>query len=191
MVSSAVATWISTLTTETGCSTVRDRHPGPCSPISMRMDAFSIPGTGARSETVEAMRKEPNSTFPWRRGPMIKRFSTHGPKWRPISRTRSRSCCSSTPAPIRSPGSDHPSAVQRARPRPRRGALEGVCDRFCAGRILGMGAGGYNRGNLARAWTRVVEGFADPASAARFSEYRGPRETSDLGVTMPPPGNGR
>ena len=46
--------------------------------------------------------------------------------------------------------------------------LREFADRFCAGRILGMGAGGYNRGNLARAWTRVVEGFADPASAAAF-----------------------
>ena len=40
-----------------------------------------------------------------------------------------------------------------------------LADRYCGGRILGMGAGGYNRNNLARAWTRLVEGFADPASA--------------------------
>jgi acetoin utilization deacetylase AcuC-like enzyme len=25
--------------------------------------------------------------------------------------------------------------------------------------VLGMGGGGYNRRNIARAWTRVVEGF--------------------------------
>jgi acetoin utilization protein AcuC len=30
----------------------------------------------------------------------------------------------------------------------------------CGGRIIGMGGGGYNRRNLARAWTRVVEAFA-------------------------------
>ena len=43
--------------------------------------------------------------------------------------------------------------------------LREYADRYCGGRILGMGAGGYNRDNLARAWTRVVEGFADPGSA--------------------------
>ena len=43
--------------------------------------------------------------------------------------------------------------------------LREYADRYSGGRILGMGAGGYNRDNLARAWTRVVEGFADPGSA--------------------------
>lgn len=43
--------------------------------------------------------------------------------------------------------------------------LRELADRYCDGRILGMGAGGYNRANLARAWTRLVEGFADPDSA--------------------------
>ncbi len=40
--------------------------------------------------------------------------------------------------------------------------LRQYADRYCEGRILGMGGGGYNRRNLARAWTRVVEGFSDP-----------------------------
>ena len=31
------------------------------------------------------------------------------------------------------------------------------------GRVLGLGGGGYNRRNLARAWTRVVRAFADAA----------------------------
>ncbi len=35
-----------------------------------------------------------------------------------------------------------------------------LADRHCNGRILGAGGGGYNRHNLARAWTRVVESFA-------------------------------
>ncbi len=38
-------------------------------------------------------------------------------------------------------------------------ALCRIADRHCAGRIIGMGGGGYNRQNLARAWTRVVESF--------------------------------
>ena len=35
-----------------------------------------------------------------------------------------------------------------------------LADRHASGRILGMGGGGYNRDNLARAWTRVVEELA-------------------------------
>lgn len=33
-------------------------------------------------------------------------------------------------------------------------------DRYSQGRLLAMGGGGYNRANLARAWTRVVEELA-------------------------------
>jgi acetoin utilization protein AcuC len=35
-----------------------------------------------------------------------------------------------------------------------------LADRFAQGRVLGMGGGGYNRTNLANAWTRVVEELA-------------------------------
>jgi acetoin utilization protein AcuC len=41
--------------------------------------------------------------------------------------------------------------------------LCGVADRHAAGRILGTGGGGYNRRNLARAWTRVVQAFVEAA----------------------------
>ena len=34
-----------------------------------------------------------------------------------------------------------------------------IADRHAEGRILGTGGGGYNRRNLARAWTRVVDSF--------------------------------
>ena len=34
-----------------------------------------------------------------------------------------------------------------------------LADHYCGGRIVGTGGGGYNRQNLARAWTRVVEAF--------------------------------
>ncbi len=36
-----------------------------------------------------------------------------------------------------------------------------LADRHCDGRIVGMGGGGYNRRNLARAWTRVVQSFVE------------------------------
>ncbi len=35
--------------------------------------------------------------------------------------------------------------------------LRALADRHCKGRLLAMGGGGYDRHNLARAWTRVVE----------------------------------
>ena len=35
-----------------------------------------------------------------------------------------------------------------------------LAERYAGGRVLGMGGGGYNRPNLARAWTRVVEELA-------------------------------
>ncbi len=43
-----------------------------------------------------------------------------------------------------------------------------VADRHAGGRILGTGGGGYNRTNLARAWTRVVQAFVEAAGASPF-----------------------
>ncbi|MGB5256128.1 MAG: hypothetical protein WBN44_02660, partial [Woeseiaceae bacterium] len=40
-------------------------------------------------------------------------------------------------------------------------ALCRLADRHCAGRIIATGGGGYNRRNLARAWTRVVQSFIE------------------------------
>ncbi|MEO1248029.1 MAG: acetoin utilization protein AcuC [Pseudomonadota bacterium] len=42
-------------------------------------------------------------------------------------------------------------------------ALCRIANRHAEGRILGTGGGGYNRRNLARAWTRVVQSFAETA----------------------------
>lgn len=36
-----------------------------------------------------------------------------------------------------------------------------LAESHCGGRILGTGGGGYNRDNLARAWTRVVQSFTE------------------------------
>ena len=36
-----------------------------------------------------------------------------------------------------------------------------LADRHCEGRIVATGGGGYDRRNLARAWTRVVQAFAE------------------------------
>jgi acetoin utilization protein AcuC len=43
------------------------------------------------------------------------------------------------------------------------GRLCAIADRHSAGRILGFGGGGYNRRNIARAWTRVVQAFVEAA----------------------------
>jgi acetoin utilization protein AcuC len=43
-------------------------------------------------------------------------------------------------------------------------AAERLCrlaDRYCNGRLVATGGGGYDRHNLARAWTRVVQALAD------------------------------
>ena len=40
------------------------------------------------------------------------------------------------------------------------GTLCELADIHCEGRIVGTGGGGYDRRNLARAWTRVVQAFA-------------------------------
>ncbi len=39
--------------------------------------------------------------------------------------------------------------------------LASQADTHCGGRILGLGGGGYNRSNLARAWTGVVKSFLE------------------------------
>ena len=38
-----------------------------------------------------------------------------------------------------------------------------LADKHCGGRLIGTGGGGYNRQNLARAWTRVVRAFVEAA----------------------------
>ena len=43
--------------------------------------------------------------------------------------------------------------------------LRAHADRDCAGRLLAMGGGGYNRSNLARAWCAVVDAFCEPVTS--------------------------
>jgi acetoin utilization protein AcuC len=40
-----------------------------------------------------------------------------------------------------------------------------LADRHCCGRVVATGGGGYNRDNLARAWTRVVGALVEPRQA--------------------------
>ena len=41
--------------------------------------------------------------------------------------------------------------------------LAALAETHCGGRLLGLGGGGYNRSNLARAWTGVVRSFLEHA----------------------------
>jgi acetoin utilization protein AcuC len=52
----------------------------------------------------------------------------------------------------------------RYSPAAHRHAAQRLCrlaDRHCNGRLLALGGGGYNRGNLARAWTAVLEALLE------------------------------
>ena len=40
-----------------------------------------------------------------------------------------------------------------------------IADRYCNGKLLALGGGGYNRGNLARGWCAVVRAMIDHSSA--------------------------
>ncbi len=41
-------------------------------------------------------------------------------------------------------------------------SLRRLADEYCDGRMLGMGGGGYNHDNIARAWTAVVDAMVKP-----------------------------
>ena len=40
-----------------------------------------------------------------------------------------------------------------------------LADRYCHGRVLALGGGGYNRENIGLAWMRVVKSFVEHPSA--------------------------
>ena len=46
--------------------------------------------------------------------------------------------------------------------------LAALADRHAGGRILAFGGGGYNRRNIARAWTRVVQACVEAARSPRI-----------------------
>jgi acetoin utilization protein AcuC len=50
--------------------------------------------------------------------------------------------------------------------------LRALADRTAGGRLLAMGGGGYNRHNLARCWTRVVEALCLKRSGNRARDCR-------------------
>ena len=55
-------------------------------------------------------------------------------------------------------------------------AAAGLCriaDKHCSGRLVGTGGGGYNRRNVARAWTRVVTSFVESIQPRNQDEIQG------------------
>ncbi len=76
----------------------------------------------------------------------------------------SSSCSSAAPTASRAIRSRTSLSARRRMPMPRP-RFAGSPDELGHGRVLAMGGGGYNRQNLARAWTRVVEALVEPAVA--------------------------
>ncbi len=116
------------------------------------------PGTGTSTRPARARRPGPSSTCRCRRA----RATTNSTRqWRASRPTcdapsPSSSCSSAAPTASKATRSrTWPSARKRTPMRRRRCAASPT--RLGHGRVLAMGGGGYNRQNLARAWTRVVE----------------------------------
>ena len=81
--------------------------------------------------------------------------------WARVEAYLRRTAAGVHPAPVRrrQPRGrpDHAPGVQRGGACACGGAAVPLADELGHGRVLAMGGGGYNRHNLARAWTRVVE----------------------------------
>ena len=86
--------------------------------------------------------------------------STHGGASRTTSTTRNRNSSCSSAAPTASKATRLPTCRYTEKAHAEAAAaLCRIADEHCEGRIIGTGGGGYNRRNLARAWTRVVQAF--------------------------------
>ena len=122
---------------------------------------FLYPGTGSRSETGRGAARARSSTCRCRPARATTRFSRRGRRSSAISthaapelillQCGADSLAGDPITHLRYSAEAHAHAARR---------LRALADRHAAGRLLAMGGGGYNRANLARAWTRVVEELA-------------------------------
>ena len=119
------------------------------------------PGTGAREETGRGAAAAPSSTCrcrPVRRMLILPRLARGGGVARAIPREFILFQCGADSLAgdpithLRFSEAAHAHAARR---------LGVLADQQGHGRVLGMGGGGYNRRNLARAWTAVVQAFAE------------------------------
>jgi acetoin utilization protein AcuC len=126
---------------------------------------FLYPGTGARSETGRGPAVGTKLNIPMAPGSGDEQFLE---AWREVEDYLERGApqlvlfqCGAD-----SLGGDpitHLAYTEEAHAHAARRLLE-IATRHARGRVLAMGGGGYNRENLARAWTRVVEALAEPAA---------------------------
>jgi acetoin utilization protein AcuC len=122
---------------------------------------FLYPGTGARSETGEGTAAGTKLNVPMPPGAGDEQFFA---AWEEVERYLERGepelvllQCGAD-----SLGGDpltHLAYTEEAHAHAA-AAVRRIADRFAQGRVLAMGGGGYDRRNLARAWTRVVEALA-------------------------------
>ena len=131
---------------------------------------YLYPGTGSADETGARRRAPaPSSTSRCRRARTTRSSSRPGRGSRPI-------CAAHEPEFIllqcgadsleRRP--DHAPALHRGSARARgRARCARIADELGHGRVLGMGGGGYNRRNLARAWTASSRRFVDSAALSQ------------------------
>ena len=123
---------------------------------------FLYPGTGNRSETGRGAAAGTKLNIPMPPGADDEAFLE---AWEEVERyldaARPELILLQCGADSLGGRSDHAPAYSRPkRMRTRRAACGVLADRYASGRVLAMGGGGYNRTNLARAWTRVVEELA-------------------------------
>ena len=123
---------------------------------------FLYPGTGSRAETGRGAAEGTKLNVPMPPGAGDEAFVA---AWEEVERYRRRGAPGADPAAMRRGlargRSDHaPRSTPPKRTRMRRAGSRRSRTGTRSGRLLAMGGGGYNRANLARAWTRVVEELA-------------------------------
>ena len=143
----------------TACSTRFEDDPDLLIADIHEDGRYLYPGTGAATETGRARRAAPSSTCRCRR---VRTTTTSSglAAGRGIPRAASpnSSCSSAVPTASTATRSRICAFTEEAHAQAA-AALCAIADELGHGRVVGMGGGGYNRRNLARAWTRVVEAF--------------------------------
>ena len=127
---------------------------------------YLYPGTGMAQETGvgPALRHQAESAAAAGRGRRAS-ITRPGSRWRTTCAPGDPSSSCSSAARTASKAIRSRTCVSREDAHAHAAArLCAIADELGHGRVVGMGGGGYNRRNLARAWTRVVEAFVRGAS---------------------------
>jgi len=122
---------------------------------------YLYPGTGAATETGTGQAKGTKLNIPMEPGsgdaafhrewPRVEEFVRAGKPEFIILQAGADSIAGDPITHMQFTPAAHAHAAQR---------LRALADEFCQGRLIATGGGGYNRANLAAAWTAVVESLA-------------------------------